>query len=74
MDAWNCSDVSTIMVCRSNKGASGLRAKHTKVKEQEPSCITVGELDQKLEAYKVELQGRIALLEAQERLPNKWRC
>lgn len=54
------------MVRRSNKGVP--RIKRAKGKEQEPPRITAGDLGQKLEVYKIELQGRrMALLEAQEK-------
>jgi hypothetical protein len=60
------------MVRRSNKAAPAPRAKRVKGKEQEPSHVMVGELAQKLEAYKVELQSRkTALLEAQRKITEQ---
>lgn len=60
------------MVRRSNKAVTAPRAKRVKGNEQEPGRILVGELTQKLEAYKVELQSRkTALLEAQRKITEQ---
>lgn len=60
------------MVRRPNKAVPAPRAKRVKGNEQEPRRIMVGELAQKLEAYKVELQSRkTVLLEAQRKITEQ---